>query len=80
MLLGCSFASGPGGCWPAGQRFHANLAVAAVTIGAVSITQSLAELELGDLLGAKTGERDSQIGAYQGVEQSEPDCGTLSAT
>ncbi len=65
-------ASGPGGCWSAGQRFHANLAVAAATIGAVSITQSPTELELGDLLGAKTGERDSQIGAYHGWSRVSP--------
>jgi manganese efflux pump family protein len=35
---------------------HVSLAVAAVTIGTVSITMSLAGLELGSRLGAKTGE------------------------
>jgi putative Mn2+ efflux pump MntP len=34
-----------------------NLAVAAITIGAVSVTLSLIGLELGDRLGTKTGER-----------------------
>ena len=38
----CQLASGPGGCWSPGQRFHVNLAVATVTIVAVSITMSLA--------------------------------------
>jgi len=46
----CQLASGPGGCWSPRQRFHVNLAVAAVTIGAVSITMSLAGLEPGNRL------------------------------
>ena len=37
--------------------YHANLAAAAVIISAASVTLSLAGLELGDRLGAKTGER-----------------------
>ena len=42
--------------------FHVDLAVAAVIIGAVSITMSLAGLELGSRLGAKTGERGEFLG------------------
>jgi manganese efflux pump family protein len=42
--------------------FHVNLAVAAVIIGAVSVTLSLAGLELGNRLGAKTGERGELLG------------------
>ncbi len=37
--------------------FHVSLAAAAVVVGAVSITMSLAGLELGSRLGARTGER-----------------------
>lgn len=37
--------------------FHVSLAAAAVVIGAASITMSLAGLELGSRLGARTGER-----------------------
>ena len=42
--------------------YHVNLAVAAVIIGAVSITLSLAGLELGDRLGTKVGEHGELIG------------------
>jgi manganese efflux pump family protein len=42
--------------------FHVNLAVAAVIIGAVSVTLSLAGLELGNRLGAKTGKRGELLG------------------
>jgi putative Mn2+ efflux pump MntP len=42
--------------------YHVNLAVAAVIIGAVSVTMSLAGLELGDRLGTKVGERGELIG------------------
>jgi manganese efflux pump family protein len=42
--------------------YHVNLATAAVIIGAVSVTLSLAGLELGDRLGTKVGERGELIG------------------
>jgi manganese efflux pump family protein len=42
--------------------FHVNLAVAAVVIGAVSITMSLAGLELGSRLGTRTGDRGELVG------------------
>jgi manganese efflux pump family protein len=42
--------------------YHINLAVAAVIIGAVSVTMSLVGLELGDRLGARTGERGELLG------------------
>jgi manganese efflux pump family protein len=42
--------------------FHVSLAVAAVIIGAVSISMSLIGLELGSRLGAKTGERGELLG------------------
>jgi manganese efflux pump family protein len=42
--------------------FHVGVAVAAVIIGAVSITMSLAGLELGNRLGARTGERGELLG------------------
>jgi len=42
--------------------FHVSLAVAAIIIGAVSVTMSLAGLELGNRLGAKTGERGELLG------------------
>ena len=42
--------------------YHVNLAVAAIIIGAVSVTLSLAGLELGDRLGTKVGERGELIG------------------
>ena len=42
--------------------YHVNLAAAAVIIGAVSVTLSLAGLELGDRLGTKVGERGELIG------------------
>jgi len=42
--------------------FHINLAVAAVVIGAVSVTMSLIGLELGSRIGAKTGERGELLG------------------
>jgi manganese efflux pump family protein len=42
--------------------FHVNLAVAAVVIGAVSITMSLVGLELGSRLGTRTGDRGELVG------------------
>ena len=42
--------------------FHVNLAVAAVVIGAVSITMSLVCLELGSRLGTRTGDRGELVG------------------
>ena len=42
--------------------FHVNLAVAAITIGVVSVTLSLIGLDLGDRLGSKTGERGELLG------------------
>jgi putative Mn2+ efflux pump MntP len=42
--------------------FHVSLAVAAVIIGAVSVTLSLIGLELGNRIGAKTGERSELLG------------------
>ena len=42
--------------------YHVNLAAAAVIIGAVSVTLSLAGLELGDRLGTKVGERGELLG------------------
>jgi len=42
--------------------FHLNLAVAAVVIGAVSVTLSLIGLELGSRIGTRTGERGELIG------------------
>jgi putative Mn2+ efflux pump MntP len=42
--------------------YHVNLAVAAITIGAVSVTLSLIGLELGDRLGITTGERGELLG------------------
>jgi putative Mn2+ efflux pump MntP len=42
--------------------FHISLAVAAVVIGAVSVTLSLIGLELGSRIGAKTGERGELLG------------------
>jgi putative Mn2+ efflux pump MntP len=42
--------------------YHVNLVAAAVIFGAVSVTMSLAGLELGDRLGAKVGERGELIG------------------
>lgn len=42
--------------------FHVNLAVAAVVIGAVSISLSLLGLELGSRLGTRTGDRGELIG------------------
>jgi manganese efflux pump family protein len=42
--------------------FHVSLVVAAVVIGAVSITMSLLGLELGSRLGARTGERGELVG------------------
>jgi putative Mn2+ efflux pump MntP len=41
---------------------HVNLAVAAVVIGAVSISLSLLGLELGSRLGARAGDRGELIG------------------
>jgi manganese efflux pump family protein len=42
--------------------FHVNLAVAAVVIGAVSISLSLFGLELGSRLGTRTGDRGELVG------------------
>ena len=42
--------------------YHVNFAVAAIIIGAVSVTLSLAGLELGDRLGIKLGERGELLG------------------
>ena len=42
--------------------YHVNLVLAAVIIGVVSVTLSLAGLELGDRLGTKIGERGELIG------------------
>ena len=42
--------------------FHVSLAVAAVIIGAVSVTMSLIGLELGSRIGSKTGERGELLG------------------
>jgi manganese efflux pump family protein len=42
--------------------FHVNIAVAAVVIGAVSITMSLLGLELGSRLGTRTGDRGELVG------------------
>jgi manganese efflux pump family protein len=42
--------------------YHVSLAVAAITIGVVSVTMSLAGLELGDRLGTRTGERGELLG------------------
>jgi manganese efflux pump family protein len=42
--------------------YHVSLTVAAVIIGAVSVTLSLAGLELGERLGTKVGERGELIG------------------
>ena len=41
---------------------HVNLAIAAVIIGAVSVTLSLIGLELGNRIGTKTGERGELLG------------------
>jgi putative Mn2+ efflux pump MntP len=42
--------------------FHVSLAVAAVIIGAVSVTMSLIGLELGSRIGTRTGERGELLG------------------
>jgi manganese efflux pump family protein len=42
--------------------FHVGVAVAAAIIGAVSVTLSLAGLELGNRIGARTGERGELLG------------------
>jgi putative Mn2+ efflux pump MntP len=42
--------------------YHVGLAVAAITIGAVSVTMSLLGLELGERLGTRTGGRGELIG------------------
>jgi putative Mn2+ efflux pump MntP len=42
--------------------FHVNLAMAAVIIGAVSITMSLLGLELGSRLGTRTGDQGELVG------------------
>ena len=44
------------------STFHVNLAVAAIVIGAVSVTMSLIGLELGSRIGTRTGERGELIG------------------
>jgi len=47
---------------PAGQRTGRLIAVAAIVIGAVSITMSLLGLELGNKLGTRTGDRGELVG------------------
>jgi len=42
--------------------YHVNLALAAITIGTVSVTLPLTGLELGDWIGTKTGERGELLG------------------
>ena len=42
--------------------FHVNFAVAAVVIGAISVTMSLIGLELGNRIGTRAGERGELIG------------------
>lgn len=42
--------------------FHVNLAVAAVVIGAISVTMSLIGLELGNRIGTRAGERGELVG------------------
>ena len=42
--------------------YHVNIAVAAIIIGAVSVTMSLTGLELGGRLGARAGERGELLG------------------
>jgi len=42
--------------------FHVSLAVAAIVIGAISVTMSLIGLELGRRIGAKTGEQGELLG------------------
>ena len=42
--------------------YHVNVLLAAVVIGAISVTLSLVGLELGNRLGARTGERSELIG------------------
>jgi manganese efflux pump family protein len=42
--------------------YHVSLALAAIIIGAVSVTLSLAGLQLGTMLGARTGERGELLG------------------
>ena len=42
--------------------FHVSLVLAAVIIGAVSVTLSLIGLELGSRIGSKTGERGELLG------------------
>ena len=42
--------------------YHVGLAVAAITIGVVSVTMSLLGLELGDRLGTRTGDRGELLG------------------
>ncbi len=42
--------------------YHVNIAVAAITVGVVSVTLSLIGLDLGDRLGTKTGERGELLG------------------
>jgi manganese efflux pump family protein len=42
--------------------FHVSLAVAAIIIGAVSVTMSLIGLELGSRIGTRAGERGEVLG------------------
>jgi putative Mn2+ efflux pump MntP len=50
------------GCTAVLGTYHVNIAVAAITLGAVSVTLSLIGLELGDRLDTKTGERGELLG------------------
>ena len=51
--------------------FHVNLAVAAITIGVVSVTLSLIGLDLGDRLGSKTGEQGELLGGLDITAETE---------
>ena len=42
--------------------FHVSLALAAIVIGAISVSMSLIGLELGSRIGARTGERGELLG------------------
>ncbi len=42
--------------------FHVNLALAAIVIGAISVSMSLIGLELGNRIGTRTGERGELLG------------------
>ena len=42
--------------------FHVSLALAAIVIGAISVSMSLIGLELGNRIGTRTGERGELVG------------------